>query len=167
MVLICWQLPITQNDVPKSVFTSPAPPHAFPSSYPPTCAYDPFPCTSGQISFRKLEWRRVPCSKPPLPGSICIDDLTEKFSRLNVRGNSHTKGSLGLQSHAATVAITVVPPRAPHPALVVYGCPKSAHVRSASPPRSHTHFAFTRCFQDLVPTSKAVTLIPISTISRE
>lgn len=148
------------------MFTSPPPPHAFPASYPPTCAYDPFPCTSGPLSFERPEWRRLPCSRLLLPVSISINDLVWKFSQLNVRGETRIKGSARLESHAATAAITVIPSRAPHPSLIVhkrpnYPCVVLTHSSTRAPTlRLHA-------FEGFGPTSKPITLIPLSAPSHE
>lgn len=143
------------------MFASSAPPHAFPSSYPPTCHYDPFPCKSGPVYFGKPEWRRIPHGKPLLPPSTSIDDLVERFSHLNVRDGTQSRGSPKLQSHAATVAITVIPSRAPHPSLIVRKYIQPANIVLLHP-SVRAPVSRSKGFQSPSPTSKPVTLIPLS-----
>ena len=154
-VHIPWQIRITRNNTQKCVFISPPPPHTFPSSYPPTCIYDPFPCKSGPVSFGKPEWRRAPCSKSPPSVSLSIDGLVEKFSQLNVRNDARIKGSPRPRSYAATAAITVIPSRAPHPSLIVHKHPKFAHVIVHYP----SVHASAQCLQSPKSTSKPITSI--------
>ena len=143
------------------MFASSAPPHAFPSSYPPSCHYDPFPCKSGSVYLGKPEWRRIPHGQPLLPPSTSIDDLVERFSHLNVRDGTQPRGSPELQSHAATVAITVIPSRAPHPSLIV-----RKHIQPANivllHPSVRAPVSCSKGFQSPSPTSQPVTLIPLS-----
>ncbi|KAI9570247.1 hypothetical protein HD554DRAFT_2170419 [Boletus coccyginus] len=129
---------VTQNNTSDDAFVSSSPSHAFPSSYPPTCDYDPFPCKTGPVCFSKPEWRRVPDGKLPLSLSTNIDDLVERFSHLNVRDEARPRGSPKLRSHAATAAFTVIPSCAPHPSLMVrkYSQPfhlKARHTGALSP----------------------------------
>ena len=143
----------------KDVFTSSSPPHAFPSSYPPTCHYDPFPCKSGLVHFSKPEWRRTLCPKLPLPLSTSIDELVERFSQLNVRDETRSRRSPKLQSHAATAAITVILSRAPHPSLIVRKDYRPTHtVRRC--PIVRAPVSSSRIFQSASPSSKPVTLVP-------
>ena len=144
------------------MFASSSPPHAFPSSYPPICRYDPFPCKSGPVCFNKPEWGRVPDGKPPLPLSTSIDDLVERLSQLNVRGETHSKGSSKLQSHAATVAITVIPSPAPHPSLIVRKYTQSTSIVQLRPP-VRAPISRSKAFQSPSPTSTPVTLVPCLT----
>ena len=141
------------------MFASYSPPHAFPSSYPPTCHYDPFPCKTGHVCFNKPEWRRVPDGKPPLPLLTSIDDLVERFSRLSVRDGALFKGSPKLQSHAATVAITVIPSPAPHPSLIVRKYTQPTNIVRLRPP-VRALVSCSKAFQSPSPTSTPVTLIP-------
>ena len=146
----------------KDAFASSPPPHAYPSTYPPTCHYDPFPCKSGPVCFSKPEWRRVPNRKPPPPLSTSTDDLAERFSRLNVRDGTHSKGSPKLQSHAATVAITVIPSPAPHPSLIVRKYIQSTSIVQLRPP-VRAPISCSKAFQSPSPTSTPVTLVPFLT----
>ncbi|KAF8560027.1 hypothetical protein OG21DRAFT_1492445 [Imleria badia] len=156
-----WQIQIAQNKLSKDAFVSSSPPHAFPSSYPPTCHDDPFPCKSGPVCFSKPEWRRAPDGKPRLPLSTSIDDLVERFSHLSVRDGTHAKGSPKLQSHAATVAITVIPSRAPHPSLIVRKYSQSRSIVQLRP-SVRAPVSCSKAFQSLTPASKSVTLVPLS-----
>ncbi|KIJ08121.1 hypothetical protein PAXINDRAFT_18716 [Paxillus involutus ATCC 200175] len=153
----------TPNSNRRDVFVSPAPPHAFPSLYPPSCPYEPFPCKIGATSFGESRWRRVPVSRGTCPRStsIDIDELVERFSQLNVRGESHPKGLHDPRSHAATVAITVIPSRAPHPSLVY--CKKPHRIPTVTPFLSvPASTARLRPFQSPSPTSKPTTLVPLA-----
>ncbi|KAF8560024.1 hypothetical protein OG21DRAFT_1492442 [Imleria badia] len=152
------QLRSAQNNASKCAFVTPPPPHAFPSSYPPPCAYDPFPCKSGPTSFEKPEWRRVSCSNPPISVFIDIDDLVEKFYQLNVRDDTRIKGSPRPQSNAATAAITVIPSRAPHPSRIVH--PNYVHAVLHHPP-TRVSTSRLHAFQGPTPTPKPVTLMPV------
>ena len=145
----------------KDTFASPSPPHAFPSSYPPTCHYDPFPCKSGLLHFSRPEWRRTSRGKLPLPLPTSIDELVERFSQLNVRDETRFKGSPKLQLHAATAAITVIPSCAPHPSLIVrkYHQPTNVVQRH---PLVRAPVSSSKVFQSPSPALKPVTLVPIS-----
>ena len=152
--------------MPKDTFASSSPPHAFPSVYPPTCHYDPFPCKSGPFHFSRPEWRGAPCGKLPLPLSTSVDELVERFSQLNVRDETRSKGSPKLQFHAATAAITVVPSRAPHPSLVVskYYQPTNIVQRH---PLVRAPVSTSKVFQSRSPALKPVTLVPSSAYKNE
>ncbi|KIK76813.1 hypothetical protein PAXRUDRAFT_835225 [Paxillus rubicundulus Ve08.2h10] len=144
----------------SDIFTSSAPPHAFPSPYPATCSYEPFPCKDGVTSFGDPEWRRVPVSRNTcLPSaSISIDELVERLSQLNVRGESRTKESHRPQC-AATFAITVIPSRAPHPYLI----PCRTHYFPNSPatfPSVRASATRLRAFKSPSPPSEPITLVP-------
>ena len=156
-----WQTETMQNNISKDAFTSSSPPHAFPTSYPPTCHYEPFPCKSGPVCFSEPEWRRVPDRKHPLSVSTSIDDLVGMFSRLNVRDGTRPKGSPKLRSHAATVAITVIPSRAPHPSLIIRKYSQPANIVQLRPSVS-TPVSCPKAFQSPSPTSKPITLVPLS-----
>lgn len=149
-----------QHKVSDDAFVSSSPLHAFPSPYPPPCHYDPFPCKSGLICFGEPKWRRVPNGERPLPHSTSIDDLIEQFSHLNVR-DACSKGSPKLQSHAATVAITIIPSRAPHPSLVVRKYPQPTNVLQL-PPLVRAPVSGSKAFQSPSPNSAPVTLVPLS-----
>ncbi|KAN0100308.1 hypothetical protein V8E55_000292 [Tylopilus felleus] len=155
------EIEVTNHNILKDACASSSPPHAFPSSYPPTCYYDPFPCKSGPVCFSKPEWRRVLDRKHPLSLSTSIDDLVERFSYLNVRDGTRSKGSTKLQSHAATVAITVIPSRAPHPSLITRGYSQPANIVQL-PPSVSAPVSCPKAFQSPSPTSKPITLVPLS-----
>ena len=145
----------------RDTFASSSPPHAFPSSYPPTCHYDPFPCKSGSVHFNRPKWRRASCRSLPLPLSTSIDELVEKFSQLNVRDETRSKGSPKLQAHAATVAITVIPSRAPHPSLIVRRYHQPANIVQRHP-LVRAPASTSRVFQSPNPVLKPITLVPLS-----
>ncbi|KAF8445584.1 hypothetical protein L210DRAFT_3527993 [Boletus edulis BED1] len=155
------EIEVVQNVMSKDELASSSPPHAFPSSYPPTCHYDPFPCKNGSVRFSEPEWRRVPDGNQPSSLSISINDLVEKFSYLNVRDGTRPKGSPKLQSNAATVAITVIPSRAPHPSLIVRKYSQPTNMVQLRP-SVRAPVSYSNAFQSLSPTSKPVTLVPLS-----
>ncbi|KAF8445583.1 hypothetical protein L210DRAFT_928319 [Boletus edulis BED1] len=142
-------------------FASSSPPHTFPSPYPPSCNYDPFPCKGGPVHFSMPEWRRVPDGKRLHSISIPIDDLVEKFSHLSVRDGAYPNGSPRLLSHAATVAITVIPSRAPHPSLIVRKYTQPTNLVQLRPSVRAPDW-YSKAFQSPSLTSKSVTLVPLS-----
>ena len=101
------------------------------------------------------------CGNPLPSHSIRIDDLVEAFSQLNVRDETRSKGSPKLQSYAATAAITVIPPRAPHPSLIVREYIQPTNIIQLHP-SVRAPVSRSRGFQSPSPTSKPVTLIPLS-----
>lgn len=148
----------------EDAFASSPPPHAFPSPYPPTCRYDPFPCEGRSVCFGKPVWRRVLDGKRrPLPIPTSIDDLTERFSNLNVRDGTRANGSLKLRPDAATAAITVIPSRAPHPSLIVrkYPQPQPTNVVQL-PPLVRAPVSVSKAFQSPGPNSAPATLVHLS-----
>lgn len=112
---------------PKSIhpLDCPAPDHAFPSSYPPQCSYDPFPVKKGVIQFDISQWpRRSSRATNRARQRIAISDLVTLFHQLNVRDDTTLprsrakQGSLLESSLTATRPFTVKPPPAPLPSLV-------------------------------------------------
>lgn len=97
--------------------------HAFPSPYPPICAYEPFPLESRGQMFSAFQWMRRPnrnaCSRSSVTD---MNDLADRFALLSVRDiySKRSRGNCrGMQdSLAATSIITITPPPAPHPALI-------------------------------------------------
>ena len=110
-----------------------APLHAFPSPYPPVCAYEPFPLDSCGQMFSAFQWARRP-NHNALPQSpkTDINDLANRFALFNVRdlNSRRSQRNCGAMQDtlAATYSITVRPPSAPHPALI-----KPASVASSLP----------------------------------
>jgi hypothetical protein len=100
-----------------------APPHAFPTKYPPNCVDDPFPNKNGVFIFPPVAWKRRPAvSRAHQDPVVNMDELTTIFaSKLHLREGvgkprvrCHHRDS-GIPWFAATV--TILPP-APHPALL-------------------------------------------------
>lgn len=97
-----------------------APPHAFPTSFPPNCLYDPFPEQDAFTSWKSLPWFRRSCSTFVVSQShVDVDELIERFSQLSVRGHSY--GSPATRCYSASTSITVIPSVAPHPAFIRQG----------------------------------------------
>ncbi|KAF8846027.1 hypothetical protein BDN67DRAFT_1006520 [Paxillus ammoniavirescens] len=155
---------VAPTSVPYSpTLDSPAPPHAFPSTYPPACSYDPFPKTNGQYRFAKPEWMRLPaCSIKQRASTVDLTEVIELFSQLNVRGDSShrsRKDQLAHVSLAATESITVKPYPAPLPAFV----PK--HVEAYLPichplPTIPASSSQLHVFRSPSPLSHPTTLVP-------
>ncbi|KAL4070619.1 A mating type protein [Scleroderma citrinum] len=102
------------------IFVRSAPPHAFPCPYPPSCSYNPFPINRSSFVFDRSQWIRLPLTSPASRTTPTdIDSLVELFSQLNVRDDSPSQLKRGrCDTFAATLAITVRPSCAPHPALI-------------------------------------------------
>ena len=103
------------------VFSSLAPPHAFPTRYPHNCA-DPFPNDNGIFRFAPPVWRRRPAAANLPPSApVNFDEFVAMFdSKLNFEDCSSTvqsrrKTSLTKPWFAATVTTASC---APHPALL-------------------------------------------------
>ena len=100
-----------------------APLHAFPSPYPPVCAYQPSPLESRDRMFSAFQWKRHPNHNTSSQTSKTdINDLMHQFALLSVR-DIYPKRSRRFcgemqDSLSATYFITITPPPAPHPALV-------------------------------------------------
>ncbi|KIJ22094.1 hypothetical protein PAXINDRAFT_6211 [Paxillus involutus ATCC 200175] len=112
------------SDSSKSLLDTPAPPHAFPSVYPPpTSSYSPFPVEGGS-RFGEPQWIRR-CQTTflrPRPDND-IAALIDQFSQLHVRDDSTIRmrkqhASKTRDPGAAVCAVTVIPSPAPHPALI-------------------------------------------------
>lgn len=176
-----------QNNISKDAFTSSSPPHAFPSSYPPTCHYNTFPCKSGPICFSKPEWRRVPDGET---SSLPLDQhrrlSRDVFSFERPRWNAFQGISQVVFTCCDSVAITVIPSFPDNPQVFPTGehcsasplgqcaCllsesfPKSQpHQRRASSPRSerllHYHNVYSaecRAFAVMPPLPRAPRRLP-------
>ncbi|KAI0688026.1 hypothetical protein C8T65DRAFT_675262 [Cerioporus squamosus] len=99
----------------------PAPDHAFPSCYPPSCSYEPFPSTSEE---RKLElpWPRLQQPPPSSKPVVEIDEVIAAFSKLAIADSQSERAAMVpvASRRASSVwswSVTRCPP-APHPALV-------------------------------------------------
>lgn len=93
-----------------------APPHAFPTPYPPSCSYEPFSAKSRSFSHH---WMRSP-STTIRETSLDVDALVDLFSQLNVKdcraGTTQNFGSPNFSS--ATLAFTTRPSPAPLPSFI-------------------------------------------------
>lgn len=142
----------------------PAPPHAFPTPYSPSCLNDPFPVYSGSLSSGY--WLRSP-STVTKTTTVDVDALTDLFSRLNVKdsrgGTAQSSGSCGLSS--AALAFTTRPLPAPLPCLIPSASrPPSKHyppLPTIPAPRSRYHV-----FHTPSPEAWPLTLVPPPTTTR-
>ncbi|EGO31058.1 A mating type protein [Serpula lacrymans var. lacrymans S7.9] len=159
-----------------------APPHAFPSAYPPSCDYNPFPAQGVPYQFSIPQWRRRPTQKllrPPQ--TIDFDEIIEMFSRMNMKCGAEKArkhrahellrlggGTTDLHIHrqptakrlAATSSITVKPPPAPLPSLIrstkSYLPVLLPSLISVPAPNSRLHV-----FNTPSPQSRPTTLVPV------
>jgi hypothetical protein len=146
-----------------------APRHAFPTIYPPSCEYDPFPSVR---TFVTPEWprRQVPSSERSRQSVMDIDELTEQFSQLNVWDDSLSRsrrkaGKVTCDGSAATSAITIKPSPAPHPACIrtaVVSAPARITFQPIPATASYLHV-----FRSPSPVSPMTTLIPTLTHRRK
>ncbi|KAG2076873.1 homeodomain protein 2 [Suillus decipiens] len=142
-----------------------APLHAFPSPYPPSCSYDPFPSKSGVTNFGTLKWHRCPKTTVVRHPALDIDGLVDRFSRINILDDSSSRSRGSVDSFAAVAAITVIPFPAPLPALIrripAYVTPVRAplHPVPATAARRHV-------FDTPSPQSRPITLVPASEIPK-
>lgn len=146
----------------------PAPPHAFPSPYPPTCPYNPFPMNHDCLVFDRSEWIRLPsASTSPTPRTTAdVDTLVELFSQLNVRDDSSQSRRSRCDTFAAILAITVRPPCAPHPALISQSTliPRYMPKKLRTVPAPSTRL---NVFSTPSPQSQHTTLIPESSVDKK
>nr|AKF12275.1 homeodomain 2 mating type protein [Collybia nuda] len=99
------------------LFASHAPPHAFPTAYPPTCEYEPFPTKTGQHNFLAPVWTRRPATVCPPRTIPDMDELISDFlTKLRIR-TSQSNSSLPSKYPWFATTYTV-PCTAPHPALI-------------------------------------------------
>ncbi|KAG1813290.1 homeodomain protein 2 [Suillus subaureus] len=136
-----------------------APLHAFPSLYPPSCTYDPFPSKNGVTNFGAPKWLRRPMTTAVRCPTLDIDGLVDRFSRINILDDSGSRSRGSVDSHAAVAAITVIPFLAPLPALIrgtpTHITPVSAPLHSVPATAARRHV-----FDTPSPQSRPVTLVP-------
>ncbi|KIK49416.1 hypothetical protein CY34DRAFT_32323, partial [Suillus luteus UH-Slu-Lm8-n1] len=136
-----------------------APLHAFPSSYPPSCSYDPFPSKNGVTNFGAPTWLRRPMTTAVRRPTLDIDGLVDCFSRINILDYSGPRSRGSVNSFAAVAAITVIPFPAPLPALIRGTTTQIAPIRvpllavPATASRRHV-------FDTPSPQSRPITLVP-------
>ncbi|KAG2350813.1 homeodomain protein 2 [Suillus weaverae] len=140
-----------------------APFHAFPSSYPPSCSYDPFPSKNGVTNFGAPKWLRRPTNTAIRRPQLDTDGLVDRFSRINILDDSGSRSRGSVDSFAAVAAITVIPFPAPLPALIRGTATHIAPIRA--PLLSIPATAFRRhVFDTPSPQSRPITLVPASEI---
>ncbi|KAH7886127.1 hypothetical protein F5I97DRAFT_1877802 [Phlebopus sp. FC_14] len=164
------ELNLTQPVTPQSgQLDTIAPPHAFPTPYPPSCSYDPFPLVPplGMSSSSALPWFRKQSTVQSRPSVIDISELVELFSQLHVREDSNRHNRLPkLDASAATVSITYRPFPAPLPAFTpqkvtcTLASPTNILLPTVAAPPHRLHV-----FRSPSPKCKPATLLP-STQSR-
>ncbi|KAF8221696.1 hypothetical protein L208DRAFT_1371771 [Tricholoma matsutake] len=161
---------INQNPLPNANTTDlamTAPSHAFPTTYPPSCHYVPFPCKTGKSTFPAPVWSRKPATLLQARAIGDFDDFVADFSaKLVLREVPSKNGGRGNHVPSAktlrpwfTATHTFAPP-APHPAFIRS---YSAHVTSSrsspipaiSAPSSRLH-----PFRSPSPYSLPTSLIP-------
>ncbi|KAJ8597622.1 homeodomain protein 2 [Rhizopogon salebrosus TDB-379] len=138
-----------------------APSHAFPSTYPPSCSYDPFPSRNGVTNFGTPKWLRRPMNTPVQHAPLDIDAFIDQFSRVDILDDSSSRVRGKGDSFAAVAAITVIPPSAPHPALIrgmVADVTAVCGILRAVPATASRRHVF----NTPSPQSRPVTLIPTS-----
>ncbi|KAG1754860.1 homeodomain protein 2 [Suillus paluster] len=147
------------TDSQRNPLESLAPLHAFPSSYPPSCSYDPFPSRNGVTNFGVPKWFRRPMNTVVQRPPSDIDGLVDCFSRINILDDpgAHSRGNV--DSFAAVAAITVIPFSAPLPALIRGIVP---HVVPVCPPLLSVPATASRrhVFNTPSPQSRPITLVP-------
>jgi hypothetical protein len=148
--------------------TIPTPPHAFPTTYPPSSQYVPFPCKSGKPTFSAPVWSRKPATSLRTRPIGEFDDFVADFStKLMLReAPSMHEGRKNQLPDASALrpwfaATHTFAPPAPHPAFIRPW--SSAHVvsKSSSPypaicaPSSRLH-----PFRSPSPSSQPASLVP-------
>ncbi|KAF9225446.1 hypothetical protein BS17DRAFT_778612 [Gyrodon lividus] len=156
---------VHNNDRPTHALDSPAPRHAFPTVYPSSCLYDPFPIKDDLSNFRVSEWPRRPSPRASTtPTLVDMAAFVEAFAQLNVRDDfcsrirrRHTPTKI---NSAATSGITTVPSTAPHPAFIATNVDPSfcrpiplAVVSAANKSKVHI-------FATPSPDARPITLVP-------
>lgn len=135
------------------------------SLYPHSCSYDPFPSKNGVTNFGAPTWLRRPMITAVQRPTLDIDELTDRFSRMNILDNSGSRSRGNVDSFSAVAAITVVPFPAPLPALIRGTATRIAPVRvpllSVPATASRRHV-----FDTPSPQSRPITLVPTSETPR-
>ncbi|KAG1828111.1 homeodomain protein 2 [Suillus variegatus] len=138
-----------------------APLHAFPSSYPPSCSYDPFPSKNGVMNFGTPKWLRRPMTTAVRRSVLDIDGLVDSFSRINILDDSGSRSRGSVDSFAAVAAITVIPFPAPLPALIRGATTHTVPIRVPLPSVPATA-SRRHVFATPSPQSRPITLVPSS-----
>jgi len=141
-----------------SAFSSSAPFHAFPATYPPCCNYDPFPVKRGGYVFPTPIWPRMPAKSRPVSPSFTLEQFIEDFTlKLSLKEPASRKprvrrGHLPSPWFASTC--TIAPP-APHPALIrssptVPPSPPLPAYSIPTPSRLHQYRSPSPCMQSVL-----------------
>ncbi|KAG1795778.1 homeodomain protein 2 [Suillus plorans] len=142
-----------------------APLHAFPSPYPPSCSYDPFPSKNGVTNFGAPQWLRRPMTTAVQRPTLDMDGFVDHFSRINILDDSGSRSRGHVDSYAAVAAITVIPFPAPLPALIRGTTTRITPIRvpmlSVPATASRRHV-----FNTPSPQSRPITLVPASETPR-
>lgn len=169
---------MSSDDATNVTFATNAPPHAFPSTYPPNTKADPFPRVNGCFTFAPPPWYRTPATRPPLSASAQhdVDALAAEFTqKLSFASCSQTcDGGRERSPLPAPVelrgcwyhATITVPLSAPLQSLVRKGGGNSQKSRKPTPlpyrqpcrPRPHAFLSWANSVQLL--TRKSNTFIP-------
>ena len=125
------------------------PPHAFPSPYPPTCSYDPFPIAPDQRMFH-VSWSPV-CRTPVknTKANPTVDELVRAMAQLTLtdihsaevdQARPSLLKAIGSsqQPSSPVIGFTTLCCRAPHPALLRTSKRTARHQRQCSPPTTRT-----------------------------
>ena len=106
-------------------FSQVAPPHAFPTPYPPNLTTDPFPNKNGHFAFPPPIWMRTRTQAKRPTAIPDMDEFISIFaSKLHLRDRSrrkcHNQYPQNTKGHKKpwSTPIVVVPAPAPHPALI-------------------------------------------------
>ncbi|KIM47762.1 hypothetical protein M413DRAFT_439432 [Hebeloma cylindrosporum] len=116
------------------LFSQVAPPHAFPTIYPPKLPTDPFPKENGKFLFPPPIWMRTPAEIRSQTDVLDMDEFISMFSsKLHLRAGSRRKcdtpqaRSIKEHRNPLLAPMVVVPSPAPHPALI-----RAPYIHSAS-----------------------------------
>ncbi|KAG2044459.1 homeodomain protein 2 [Suillus americanus] len=137
----------------------PAPLHV--SLYPHSCSYDPFPSKNGVTNFGAPTWLRRPMITAVQRPTLDVDELTDRFSRMNILDDSGSRSRGNVDSFAAVAAITVIPFPAPLPALIRGAATRIVPIR-VSPLSIPATASRRHVFNTPSPQSRPITLVPTS-----
>lgn len=112
-------------------------------------------------NFGTPKWHRIPMNTPVQHAPLNIDRFIGQFSRMNILDDSSSRLRGKGDSFAAVAAITVIPPSAPHPALIRGTVANITAVRGPLPSIPATA-SRRHVFNTPSPQSRHVTLIPSS-----
>lgn len=106
-----------------NTFKFETPPHAFPTTFPPHCSYDPFPVETKSYSFPPPIWMRTPATTLPSHRTPTLDALIADFAtKLNLRDQLSKERrkdpSSSVPKSAWFAATQTIPSPAPHPAFI-------------------------------------------------